>query len=287
MDEITRSGGGSGRTSSEDEVRYLKIAVVGRPNVGKSSFINNILKTDRVIVSHLPGTTRDSIDTHFNYEGDEYILIDTAGMRHKRKVRQAVDVYSMMRSAESIRRADVVMLLIDASEGFAKDDLGILDLIDNSGKACIILVNKWDLSENVEDVSSSEYKKHMESEVSRIGKYPVFFVSSKTGKNVLESLSKAKALDNQLDNKISTPQLNKIFEKNDPSKVPISRNKKRPNFLYAVQSSSRPMEFKFFVSDPSLVEDAHLNYIENQLRRSLPLLGIPVKIVTRKSRKEK
>ena len=273
--------------TEKQEARQLKIAIVGRPNVGKSSFVNNLLARNRVIVSDIPGTTRDSIDTYFSYEGDEYILIDTAGIRHGRKVKTVVDSYSMMHAKESIKRADVVFLLLDAADGITKDDMGILNFVEDNGKACLILVNKWDLAEKTVEISMNDYEKHLVCAASELSKFPLSFISSKTGKNMLASISMAKVLDSNLDLKVSTPFLNRIFEKKDPSMVSIPRRKKRPNFLYIIQSSSRPVEFKFFVNDQSNVLPAHLSFTENQLRANLPISGIPIKIHIRKSRKRK
>ena len=284
---ILESIEGEAELPEKQSQRYLRIAIVGRPNVGKSSFVNNLLARERIIVSDIPGTTRDSIDTHFSYKGDEYILIDTAGIRHRRKVKTAVDTYSIMRSKESIKNADVVILLLDAADGITRDDLGILDLIEESGKACLLLVNKWDLAKDAGDVSVEDYEKHLVSTFGRLSKFPIAFISSKTGKSVLNSLSMVNVLDSSLDLKVSTPFLNKIFEKNDPSRVPVPKRKKRPNFLYVVQSRSRPVEFKFFVNNPSAVLSSHMNFIENQLRANLPLKGIPIRIIIKKSRKVK
>jgi len=279
---------GSDKFEKKDkELNYTKIAIVGRPNVGKSSLINNLLKRNRVIVSDIPGTTRDSIDTHFSYEEENYMLIDTAGIRHKRKVKEAVDVYSIMRSKESIKRADVVMLLLDTVDGMTRDDLGILDFIEENGKACLIVVNKWDLAEGIENVSVEDYLKHLGYAANQVNKYPVAFVSAKTGKNILASFLQAKILNSNLDINVSTGFLNRVFEKNDPANVPIPRRKKRPNFLYIIQSNKRPVEFKFFVNNPAHVLPAHISFIENRLRSNLPLSGIPVKVIIRKSRKEK
>jgi GTP-binding protein len=272
---------------AEQTGKMLKIAVVGRPNVGKSSFVNNLLERNRVIVSDVPGTTRDSIDTHFTYEGDDYILIDTAGIRHRRKIKTAVDTYSVMRSKESIQRADVVFLLLDAADGITKDDIGILKFVEDSGKACLVLVNKWDLAKGSGGITMEDYTKHLEYAANELSKFPIEFISSKTGKNVVNSLQMANVLDSNLDLKASTAYLNKIFEKNDPSLVPIPRKKKRPNFLYAIQSSHRPVEFKYFVNDPVWVLPSHVSFIENQLRANLPLKGIPIKILIRKSKKRK
>ena len=208
-------------------------------------------------------------------------------MRHNRKIKKAVDVYSIMRSKESIKRADAVILLLDAADGVTKDDVSIIDFIEENGKACILAVNKWDLAGDVEGVSKEEYSKSLVDTFSVLDKFPITYISAKTGKNVLSCLSMIKSLDKNLDLKVSTPALNNIFKKNDPSKISISRKRKRPNFLYIVQSGQRPVEFKFFVNDPSSVLPAHLRYIENKLRARLPLLGIPIKILMRKSRRER
>ena len=284
---LHESGPGEDTPELRDEPRRLRIAVVGRPNVGKSSFINSLLKNNRVIVSDIPGTTRDSIDTSFRYNDEDYVLIDTAGIRHKRKIKSAVDTYSVMRSLESIERSDVVFLLLDAACGITKDDMGILDHIEESGKACLLVVNKWDLTENVQGVTMGDYEKHLVYASSRLSKFPVTFVSSLSGKNVPDSLMVARVLDSNLDMKVSTPFLNRIFENADPSRVPVPRSKKRPNFLYVIQSGQRPVEFKYFVDDPRSVLSAHIHFIENRLRESLPLKGIPVKIEIRRSKKEK
>mgnify|MGYP001466760285 CR=1 FL=1 len=151
-----------GKLVPYEEEKAIKIAVVGRPNVGKSSFINSILSKERVIVSDIPGTTRDSIDTFFVYDNDNYILIDTAGMRHKRKIKTVVDTFSMMRSEEAIKRADVVFLLLDSAEGITRDDMAILDMIEANGKAGLIVVNKWDLADEVRDVAIDEYRNALE-----------------------------------------------------------------------------------------------------------------------------
>ncbi|MGB3057354.1 MAG: ribosome biogenesis GTPase Der, partial [Candidatus Omnitrophota bacterium] len=267
----------------EHKGEFLKIAVVGRPNVGKSSFINNLLARKRVIVSEVPGTTRDSIDTHFTYEKKDYILIDTAGIRHRRKIKTAVDTYSTMRAKESIKRADTVILLLDAADGITRDDLGILGFVEENGKACLILVNKWDLAEEAGNITMEDYTRHLVSASSRIGVFPMMFISATTGKNVLESISLVDVLDANLDLQVSTPYLNKLFEKKDPSRIPISRRKKRPNFMYITQTGRRPVEFSVFVNDPAAVLPVHLSYIKNLLRRNLPLKGIPVKLRVRKS----
>lgn len=273
--------------SRESEPEAMKIAVVGRPNVGKSSFVNYLLKKERVIVSSIPGTTRDSIDSEFTYDGDEYILVDTAGIRHKRKIKSVVDTFSIMRSKESIKRADVVMLLLDAADGMTNDDSGILDFIEENGKACLVLVNKWDLAREVDGVTAEEYERQIVYASPRLRIFPMLFTSAASGKGVLKSLSVARVLNANLDLKTPTPLLNGLFKENDPSRVPIPRRKKRPNFLYITQTSCRPIEFSYFINDPQAVLSAHLNFIENVLRDNLSLKGIAIKIKLKRSRKGK
>ena len=269
------------------ENKNIKVAIVGRPNVGKSSFINCLIRRDRVIVSDIPGTTRDSIDTRLEYEKEEYILIDTAGMRHKRKIKDPVDVYSIMRSKDSIECSDVVVLLLDATEGVTKDDISILNFAVEAGKGCLVIVNKWDLAKDVEGVTRDDYEKHLLYSSNQLENFPMHFISALTGDKVSKTLIKVKELNARLDLHASTPSLNKIFEKNNPSLIPISRKKKRPNFLYITQSSRRPVEFTYFVNDPSAVLSAHINFIKNKLRENLPLKGIPVRLIFRKSKKGK
>ncbi len=268
----------------EPPKKYLHIAVVGRPNVGKSSLVNNLLKRERVIVSDLPGTTRDSIDTHFTWEGKDYVLIDTAGIRHKRKIKTAVDTYSIMRSEDSIERADVVLLLLDAADGVTRDDISILKFVEDKGKACIILVNKWDLADaSSEKIIPEDYRKELIKKTNLLNIFPIFFVSCKTGKNVLKVLSAASVIDANLDLKVSTSFLNKLFEKSSPSMVPIPKAKNRPKFLYVTQTGKRPVTFSLFVGETRDVLPVHLSYIENILRDNLPLTGIPVRFKVRKS----
>jgi GTPase len=276
-----------GEPAPEAKEKALKIAVVGRPNVGKSSFVNSLLSRKQAVVSDIPGTTRDSVDTFFSVGGSDYMLIDTAGIRHKRKVKTVVDTFSMMRSHDAVKRADVAVLMLDARDGVTKDDLMILDHIEDSGKACLVAVNKWDLAEGIEDVSVDEYRKSLVYAADRLGKYPLVFISSTEGKNVLATLPMLEVLNANLDVKASTPFLNKIFDRSDPSLVSIPRRLKRPNFLYIVQNGTRPVEFKYFVSDPANVLPAHESFIENRLRENLPLTGIPIKLTFAKSRKDR
>ncbi|MBF0252692.1 MAG: ribosome biogenesis GTPase Der, partial [Candidatus Omnitrophica bacterium] len=236
-----------------DEEEVIKIAVVGRPNVGKSSFVNSLLGEERVIVSAIPGTTRDSIDTNFNYNNEKYILVDTAGIRHKRKIKNVVDLFSIMRSTGTIERADMVLLLIDAADGFRKDDQGVLDIIEENYKGCVIGVNKWDLAQDVEDITQEDYKKRLLEELPRLGKFPIIFLSANTGKNIRKTLELIRKHFDIVRTNFSTPQLNKILKKFDPGNISIPKRCKKPNFLYMTQISANPIEFFVFVNEPKNV----------------------------------
>ncbi|MDD3088631.1 MAG: ribosome biogenesis GTPase Der [Candidatus Omnitrophica bacterium] len=267
--------------------KSIRVAIVGRPNVGKSSLVNAILEEERVIVSDVPGTTRDTVDTVFTLEGADYVLVDTAGIRHRRKVKTVVDSFSMMRSKDAIERADIVLLILDAVEGVTSDDVGILRLIEENGKGCAILVNKWDLAREVEGVTKEEYEKHLVYASSLMNKFPVIFVSARTRENMKGIFSLVKTIDVSLDTKAPTPLLNKLFEKRTPSGLPVPKKRKRPNFLYITQKSSRPMVFMYFVNDPKLVLPGHISFIENTLRDNLPLRGVPVRIELRGKKESK
>ena len=192
-----------------------------------------------------------------------------------------------MRSKDSIECADVVVLLLDATEGVTKDDISILNFAVEAGKGCLVVVNKWDLAKDIEGVTRDDYEKHLLYASNQLENFQMHFISALTGDKVSKTLIKIKELNARLDLQASTPLLNKIFEKNNPSLIPISRKKKRPNFLYITQSKRRPVEFTYFVNDPSAVLSSHINFIKNKLRENLPLKGIPVRLIFRKSKKGK
>ena len=271
----------SAQTKHED---CIKLAVVGRQNVGKSSYVNYLLDNDRVIVSDIPGTTRDSVDILFNDGKDNYVLIDTAGIKHKRKLNTVVDFFSIIRSKESIERADVTILMIDATSGVRNDDVDILKNIKEKGKACIVMVNKWDLAMEIEGVDQKTYRDKLIESSPILSILPIYFISAHSGKNVKKTFGEVKKLNKLLDKDYSTPALNKLFKKNSPQNVSVRRNVKRPNFLYITQTGRRPLEFTYFVNIKSSVGESHLNFIENVLRENFPLQGIPIKINTKTTR---
>jgi GTP-binding protein len=257
----------------------IKIAICGKPNVGKSSFLNKVLDTERVIVHEKAGTTRDSIDMHFKKDGIMFLLIDTAGIRHKRKVKEAVDVYSMMRARHSIDRSDIAILLIDGMTGVTNDDVKIFDYVRKSGKGLIIAVNKWDL---VKGIEMARYRDAIIRRMPEARNFPVAFISAKTGRNVLDAFNLVKAIKTNLDLFIDTSTLKDFLESIRPENVSISRRRKYPKFFHMAQIETSPKRFLIFVNDPRAVTAFHTSFIENRLRENFPLDGVPVRIIYKK-----
>jgi len=262
----------------KEEILY-KIAIVGRPNVGKSLFLNNLLQEERVIVDKVPGTTRDSIDTHFRKKDNLFLLIDTAGIRHKRKVKEAIDVYSMMRSREAIKKCDVSFLLIDGYEGLRNDDVRVLELILKSGKCCVLVVNKWDLVKNIQ---MADYKNAIMRRTPSFASYPIVFASAKTGRNIISCIDMVKPIMANSDQKIETNMLNKFLTQLKQSSY--FGGKRKPKPYYMVQSSTRPPTFLIFVNNPKLVTSECTNFIESILRKKFFFFGTPLKVKYRRKR---
>lgn len=266
----------AGKPRKPERIVY-RIAITGRPNVGKSLFLNTLLKEDRVIVDKSPGTTRDSIDTYFRKDNDLFLLIDTAGIRHKRKVKEAVDVYSISRSREAIERSDVSFLLIDGYEGLRNDDIRIFNFIKKAGKCCILVVNKWDL---VKGITMADYKKAIIRKTPTTAPYPVIFASAKTGRNVLSCIDMVKYVIANTDQKIEAKELNKFLL--DVRRLSIQITRKRPKPYYMIQTSTRPPAFLLFVNNTKLISEDYTNFIEGMLRRRYFFFGTPVRIEYRR-----
>jgi GTP-binding protein len=264
------------RPSSEIENRHpIKIAIVGRPNVGKSSFLNRVLDEERALVHEAPGTTRDSVDSFFEKDGILFLLIDTAGLRARRKVKAPIDAYSMMRSRGSIDSCDVALLLIDGMEGVTNDDIRIFNYITEKGKGSVIIVNKWDLTSGVE---MSRYENAVLRRMPEAKKFPIAFISAKTGRNALEAFNLVKSIKTNLDLFISTSLLRAFLKEINPGSVALSRRRKIPKFYYMTQMRLAPKEFAVFVNDPERVTAFHTSFIENRLRDRFPLKGVPIRI---------
>lgn len=260
--------------AEEKRSAQIKVAIVGRPNVGKSSFINRLFEEERVIVDDVPGTTRDTVDTYFRDGDTEFVLIDTAGLRHKRKVKEAVDVYSIMRTKEAVLRSDACLVLIDGFAGLVVDDLRILDLALSAGKGCVLCVNKWDLIKNV---TAPKYKEMIYERASFLKNYPIMFTSTKTGYNVYAALKALREVTISAGIGTTTHGLNKLLS-SLKTKGPFSPRQNNLKCSYILQTGVRPPAFLIFVNDVKLISGEHHNFIENMLRKKFGFFGTPIKL---------
>jgi GTP-binding protein len=264
--------------------RPIKIAIVGRPNVGKSSFLNRVLDEERVLVHEKPGTTRDSVDSFFEKDGCLFLLIDTAGIRHRRKVKKPVEAYSMMRARNSIDHADMALVLIDGMEGVTADDVKIFNYVQKKGKGCAVIINKWDL---VTGIEMSRYEKAVLRKMPEARKFPIMFISAKTGRNALEAFNLVKSIQTNLDLFIPPAALRGFLKEIGIERVTVSRTRKAPRFYYMTEIKITPKEFLVFVNDPGRITDSHTAFIENRLREHFPLKGVPVRILYRRLGKKR
>lgn len=264
----------------EDESDLIRVAFIGRPNVGKSSLVNAILGEDRVIVSDVPGTTRDAIDTHFTKEDMRYILIDTAGMRRKAKIDEPVERYSVMRSLRAVDRSDVVLMLIDAVDGVTEQDKKIAGYAHDAGKAIVIVVNKWDLVEK-DDKTTLRYTETIRNELAFMQYAPVLFISALTKQRVPRVTELVKFVAEQHAMRVATSVLNQVIEDATAINPPPSERGKRLKIYYTTQPSVKPPTFVFFVNDPEIMHFSYLRYLENKLREAFGFEGTPLKMAVR------
>ena len=258
------------------------ICIVGRPNVGKSSLLNALLGHERSIVSDVPGTTRDAIDTPFEWNGKNYTLIDTAGIRRKRSVEdETVERYSVIRSLAAIRRADIALIVVDAERGLSEQDVRIAGYVHEEGKASVVIVNKWDLIEK-DTYTADKFKKDMLVDLAFMSYVPMLFISAKTGQRVNKVMELAEFAFEQNSTRIPTGKLNGIVSEaitmNDP---PLSGGR-RLRIYYATQVSTRPPTFVIFVNEPDLMHFSYKRYLENYIRKSFELTATPLRIIIRK-----
>jgi GTP-binding protein len=254
---------------SEDAIR---VAILGRPNVGKSSLLNALVGEERVIVSEVPGTTRDSIDTVVQRADRTFVFVDTAGLRRKRRQRQGIEYYSELRALQAAERADVALVLIDTSEGLVDQDLAVADIARKAQCATLIALSKWDIATiGIEDV-----RDRLEARLRQ--RPPVVTVSSKTGRGLQRLFDRIEGLFETYTAKISTGELNRFLQELREQREPPSRRGKRLNLLYATQTSVRPPRFRAFVNDPGLITRDYAYWVENKLRERFELQGVPVSI---------
>ncbi len=269
--------------SEEPEEKGLntRIAVVGRPNVGKSSLVNTILGEDRVIVSDIPGTTRDAIDTHFEYGGTSYILVDTAGIRRKARISDTTERYSVIRALKAAERADVVLIIIDATEGVTEQDQRIAGYVHERGRASIIVVNKWDLI--VKDGKSmTAYDEDIREDLKFLAYAPILYVSALTGKRVSKILELVDFVAEQHYRKVRTSDLNRLISEAMLLNPPPGAGKKKLKVYYAAQVKTGPPTFVLFVNDPELMHFSYVRYLDNRFRESFGFEGSPIRFVTRR-----
>ena len=267
--------------AEEDEDEdVVKVAIVGKPNVGKSSLLNRILGIERVIVSDVAGTTRDAIDSYFENEHGKYLFIDTAGMRRKSKVDDAIEKYSNMRSISAIDRADVVLILIDANEGVTEQDTKIAGLAHEAGKASIIVVNKWDTVDK-DTHTMDKMTQEIRGGLSYMPYAPLLFISAKTGQRVDKLYELINYVNEQSALRITTGMLNNVLADATARVQPPTDKGRRLKIFYATQAGVKPPHFVFFCNDARLFHFSYQRYLENQIRAVFGLEGTPIKITIR------
>ena len=263
----------------EDEIR---IAVIGRPNVGKSSLVNSMLGEERVIVSDIPGTTRDAIDTHFIKDDIKFTLIDTAGMRRRGKIEEPIERYSVIRSLRAIDRADVVLMLIEAPVGVTEQDKKIAGYAHESGKGCVIVVNKWDMYPDKHDRSTNRFTDDLREQLGFLQYAPVLYASALTGQRVNRVTELVKFVAEQQSMRIQTSVLNELIRDAVSVNPPPTKKGKQLKILFMTQADINPPKFIIFVNEPELMHFSYLRFIENRLRESYGFEGTPLKFITRK-----
>ena len=266
---------------ADEEDDIIKVSIVGKPNVGKSSLLNQILGEERVIVSNVAGTTRDAIDSYFENETGKYCFIDTAGMRRKSKVDDIIEKYSNMRSVAAIERADVCLILIDANEGVTEQDTKIAGLVHEAGKAAIIVVNKWDAVADKETNTMRDMELSVRDGLSYMTYAPVVFLSALTGSRVDKLFPMIQEVNTQNSSRITTGALNSVLADATARVQPPTDKGRRLKIYYMTQASTRPPHFVIFCNDARLFHFSYQRYLENQIREVFGLQGTPVRITIR------
>lgn len=277
LDEIVKL---TGKYETEEKEEALKIAVVGKPNAGKSSLVNKLLGYDRVIVSDIAGTTRDAIDTRIKIGDKDYILIDTAGIRRKRSVEEDLEQYSVMRSLGAVRRADVCLIVIDSSEEMSEQDVKIAGYVHEQGKPSVVVMNKWDVVEK-DTYTIEKYNRKLKEELKFMDYFIPTYVSAKTGKRVDNLIKLAERAYENASRRISTGLLNDVLREAILTNEPPSKNGKRLKIYYVTEVSANPPTFVIFVNDDTLMHFSYRRYLENALRRSFDFEGTPIRLIIR------
>lgn len=278
LDEIFKYLPDSKTSDYDDD--YIKVAIIGKPNVGKSSLVNRIAGEERVIVSDIAGTTRDATDTIVENENGKFVFIDTAGIRKKSKISDKVEHYSVLRAYMAVDRADVCIIMIDAEVGFTEQDSKVAGYANEQGKACIVAVNKWDVVEK-DDKTMQEYRTKLENDFSFMSYVPFVFISAKTGQRVNKLFELIKYTHDQNSMRISTGMLNDVLSYATTRIQPPSDKGRRLKIYYITQPSTKPPTFVTFVNRSDLFHFSYQRYIENQIRSTFGLEGTPIRFVVR------
>jgi GTP-binding protein len=282
LDDLVKSFPPQDANEEDDSV---KIAIVGKPNAGKSSLLNKLVGKDRVIVSPIPGTTRDSIDTKINFDGIEVTLIDTAGIRRRGKIEHGVEQYSVLRSFKSIERADVALLMIDATTGITSQDAHIAGFILDEWKSCVVLVNKWDALEK-DTYTMDEFTATIRRELNFMDYVPILFISAKTGQRVDQVMPMALRVQEERLARLTTSKINAIIHSAQDAHPHPSHAGRALKMFYGTQVRSDPPTFMIYVNEPKLMHFTYLRYLENQIRAEYGFLGTPIRIVVKGRREE-
>ena len=284
LDKVCEYLGESAYAQEEDDA--LKIAVVGKPNAGKSSLCNKILGFDRTIVSNIAGTTRDAIDTPFTYNGKKYVLIDTAGMRRQRSVDEDVEYYSVVRALAAVKRADVCLVVIDCSEDISEQDVRIAGYVHEQGKPSLIVMNKWDLVEKSTNTMNL-FNKRLAESLKFMDYFKPVYISALTGKRVERIMDDVITVHENACRRISTGILNEVINDLISTNEPPSKNGRRLKIYFTTQASTNPPTIVFFVNEPQLMHFSYLRYLENGIRSAFDFSGTPVKFVVKSKKEEK
>jgi GTPase len=263
--------------AQEQQDPRLKIAVIGKPNVGKSSFVNALLQEDRHIVTDIPGTTRDPIDAILRYHGEELLLVDTAGLKRKSKIKESVDFFSAVRTLKSIERCDVAVVLLDATQGLEHQDLRIIETALERKRALVLVVNKWDLIEK-DDQTARAYEKALLEKLRIYSYVPIIFISAQTRQRIYKVIELVKAVNEEQNKRISTSELNDLLGEDVKSYPPRSRSGKEIKINYITQVKTKPPVFAFFCNEPKMIDDTYRRYLENRIREHFTFSGVPVSL---------
>jgi len=267
----------------QDEDDITKVAIVGRPNVGKSSLLNAILGEERVIVSDIPGTTRDAIDTYFQVDGKKMIFIDTAGIRRKSRINEDIEYYSILRAIGAINRADMVLMVLDATQDISEQDKRIAGIAHEAGKGVIIVVNKWDLVEK-DTYTTEKFNEKIRKEFAFMQYAPIIYVSAKTGQRINRILKMINSVMENYTLRVKTSLLNDLISEATAITEPPTIKGKKLKIFYAVQTDIKPPTFVFFINDNNLFHFSYVRYLENTLRQAFGFEGTPIKIKSRQKK---